>query len=252
MVSKNSTEHISYKTLSILIDQDGFSFYLHHNNPEHSMCLNKIGVEDIFSTKNLNLFKSQLKEFSTTYSFKEVKVGFANAYYAFVPSDYYVEDAKADYLKYNVELFEGDHISSDRMEDLNCHQVYIPLMNYHNSILEQIDGFEYLHFTNYLILGCQPKGFENISFINVYVRNSSIDIIAFEGMKFKLCNSFDYKTDLDLAYYVLFAVEELKFNQTELQMNIYNDTETNSWLEILELYIKHINCESIDLVSFIK
>ena len=252
MVNKNKENHISYSTLSILIDQDGFCFYLHHTNLENSFCVNKISVDDIFSLKTLKSFKKHLKEISIAYNFKNVKVAFANAYYAFVPSDYYVEDAKADYLKYNVELFEEDHIVSDHIEALNLHQVYIPLMNYHNSILEQVEEFEYQHFTNYLLQDCQPKNYENVNFINVYVRQNSLDVIAFEGMKFKLCNTFEYKTDFDLAYYVLFAVEELKFNQTELQMNIYHDAESTSWLEILELYVKQINCESRDLVAFIK
>jgi hypothetical protein len=236
-----------------LIDQDGFCFYLHHANPEKSFCVNKTAVDDIFSAKTLSLFQKDLQEISGKHNFQQLKVAFANAYYALVPSDYYVEEAKADYLKYNVELFEEDHITSDGIEDLNIHQVYIPLMNYHNCILEHIDEFEFLHFTNYLIQDCQPKGFENINFINVYVRTSSIDIIAFEGMKFKLCNTFEYKTDMDLAYYTLFAVEELKFDQTEMKMNIYHDEGTSSsWLEILGLYVKHINCKTIELAGFIK
>jgi hypothetical protein len=252
MVNKNNLKNISYNTLSILIDQDGFSFYLQHSNPEDCLSVAKIEVEDIFSLKSLKNFKNHYKEISSTYKFIDVKVAFANAYYSFVPKDYYVEEAKADYLKYNVELFEEDQISSDFIEGLNVHQVYIPLMNYHNIILEKIEEFEYQHFTNYLIDDCRPKYFENKIFINVYVRKSSLDIIAFEGMKFKLCNTFEYDTDFDLAYYVLFAVEELKFNQIELQMNIYHNSETTSWLEILELYIKNINCKSVDLTTFIK
>lgn len=252
MVNKNNSNNESFISLSILIDQDGFCFYLHHTIPEESFGKKKIEVDDIFSLKALNLLKQRLKDILNTYNFKNVKVAFANAYYAFVPEDYYLDDAKADYLKYNVELFEGDHISSDHIKNINAFQVYIPLMNYHNTILELVEEFEYQHFTNYLIQECLPKNFENTNFINVYVRQKSIDIIAFEGMKFKLCNTFQYDTDYDLAYYVLFAVEELNFDQTTLQMNVYHSSETTSWLEILELYLKNITCESRDLAAFIK
>lgn len=251
MVNKNKEQHISFLSLSILIDQGGFSFYLHHTNPEISTSAGKTSVEDIFSIKSLKLFKQQLKEILNAYNFKDVKVAFANSYYAFVPEDYFLEEAKADYLKYNVELFEGDHIATDYIEEPQAYQVYIPLMNYHNSILELIDEFEYQHFTNYLIQHSQPKDFDNENFINVYVRQNSIDILAYEGMKFKLCNTFAYDTDYDLAYYVLFALEELNFNQLKVQMNVYHDSDQSSWLEILKLYVKHVYCESKDLAAFI-
>jgi len=251
MVNKNNKPHQLFQRLSILIDQGGFSFYLHHSNPKESKSAGKHQVEDIFGSKSLKLFKHQLKDILKTYNYKEVKVAFANSYYAFVPEDYYHEEAKADYLKYNVELFEGDHITSDYIEAPQVQQVYIPLMNYHNSILELIDEFEYQHFTNVLVQHAQPKDFDNENYINVYVRQSSIDILAYEGMKFKLCNSFAYDTDYDLAYYVLFALEELNFNQLEVQMNLFHDSDQTSWLEVLKRYVKHVHCNRTDLAALI-
>lgn len=251
MVNKNKDTNIQFITLSILIDQDGFSFYLHHTNPEQSSLIENIQVEDLLSLKSLKMFKKKLQAISDTYAFKDVKVAYANSYYAFVPKAYYVEDAMADYLKYNVELFEEDQITSDAIESLEIHQVFIPLMNYNNTILEIVEEFEYQHFTNYIIQDIQPKDFDNKHVMHVFIRKSSIDVIAFEGMKFKLCNSFDFETDFDLAYYVLFAVEELKFNQVEMQMNIYHDSESTTWLDVLKEYVKHVSCERKDLAAII-
>ncbi|RRO22849.1 DUF3822 family protein [Flavobacteriaceae bacterium 14752] len=251
MVNKNNTDTYQFKQLSILIGQDGFLFYLHHQSADKSLSLEPLEVTDVLSTKSLNLFKKQLKTYKNLYEFTQLKLAFSNSFYSLVPEDYFQEEAKADYLKYNVKLFEEDQIVSEYIEGIKVYQVYIPLMNYHNAILEHFEEFEYEHFTHSLIKHALPHSFEPAQKLWVYVQPTHIDIIAFEGQKFKLCNSFNYETDLDLAYYVLFCVEELKFDQREAQLEIFHDLEDTSSIDTIKRYILNVKHEQQNLAAFI-
>lgn len=252
MVSKNNLTSIHYKQLSILISQDGFFFYLEHTKPELTQKKEFILIDDILNINSLNLFQQSLKDICDQFSFKSIKVAFSDANYSLVPEVYYKEDFKADYLKYNVQLFEEDQISSDFIEVINAYQVYIPLMNYHNLILDMVGEFEYQHFTNFLIKKSKPKLTSNLQVINVFISNSLLDIVAFDGQKFKLCNTFFYETDYDLVYYILFAVEELNFDQRQMHLHLYHNQNKISWLDILKDYILNIDCNKKAIVSFIE
>ncbi|QTY27370.1 DUF3822 family protein [Flavobacterium sp. CS20] len=251
MVNKSNTDFNNFKQLSILISQDGFLFYLHHDKPEQSMSLEVQDITDVLNSKSLNLFQTRFDEITKSYEFKTLKLDFSNAFYALVPEDYYQDNAKADYLKYNVKLFEEDQIVADHIPSINAYQVYIPLMNYHNAVLDQVEEFEYEHFTNALIKQSYLKSFDSAQQLKVYVQKSHINVIAQEGQKFKLCNTFNYETDLDLVYYVLFCVEELKFNQREMQLELYHDSKDTTWLEIIKRYILNVKCKQKNLVAFI-
>lgn len=251
MVNKNKTDVKNFKQLSILIGQDGFLFYLHHYQAEQSLSIISSEIKDVLSSKSLSLFEKHLNDISQDYQFDAIKLAFSNAFYTLVPQDYYQDGAKADYLKYNVKLFEEDQIVSEFIEGINAYQVYIPLMNYHNALLEHFEEFEYEHFTYSLIKHAQPQLFEPVQNLWVYVQPTHIDIIAFEGQKFKLCNSFNFETDLDLVYYILFCVEELKFDQKKMKLEIYHDLENTSWVDTLKRYILNVKCEQKNLAAII-
>lgn len=250
MVNKNNTE-IIYRQLSILITQDGFLFYIHHQKNDLSKDLVNVKLENIVSPKSLKLFQKHLKNFKHLYNFESIKVAFADANYTLIPKYYYNEANKADYLKYNVQLLEEDQITTDFIEAIDVYQVYIPLMNYHNAILEEVKEFEYQHFTNTLINLSKPKTFDTKQRLNVFIRNHCIDIIAFENQSFKLCNSFQYESDYDLVYYVLFAVEELKFDQKNMYLQVFHDQDETEWLDIVKRYVLNVKSEKRNLAAFV-
>ncbi|MBS3738751.1 DUF3822 family protein [Mesohalobacter halotolerans] len=252
MVNKSKTDINTFQQLSILIGQDGFLFYLHHQEPQKSISLDFIAINDILSSKSLNLFQKRLLDTIHNYQFDAVKLGFSNGFYSLIPQDYYEEQAKADYLKYNVKLFEEDQIVSEHIPTIKAYQVYIPLMNYHNALLDQVQEFEFEHFTHALIKHAYPNTFEQTERLMVYIQNTSLDIVAYEGRKFKLCNTFNYETDLDLVYYILFCVEQLHFNQRTLQLELYHNSEDESaWLKMIKKYILNVKCEQKNLASLV-
>jgi len=250
MVNKSKEEHSEYNQLSILIAQDGFSFYIRHDDNLQSVYVPKTVVKDINSPKSMKFFKSQLQKCFFNHSFSTLKLAFSNPYFSLVPSSYFEESAMTDYLKYNVELFETDHVVSDEIPCIDAHQVFIPLMNYHNLVLEFIDEFEFEHYTNTLITNSFPLNTDG-QYLKVYVHDAHMEILAFEDGQFKLCNYFDYTNEVDLVYYVLFSIEELGFDQNEMRLDVFYSTEETPWKELLDMYVAHINYSHSNLAELI-
>jgi len=250
MVNKNKEEQPEYNQLSILIAQDGFSFYVQHQHNLKSVYIPKTVVKDINSPGSMSQFKSHLEKCFFTYSFSSLKLAFSNPYFSLVPNNYFEESAMTDYLKYNVELFETDHVVADEIGCIGAHQVFIPLMNYHNLVLEFIEEFEFEHYTNSLLSRSHTASAEGQR-MKLFVHNAHLEILAFENEAFKLCNYFDYSTDVDLAYYVLFCVEELGFDQKQMTLEVYHSTENTDWKVLLDRYIANIVCAPSNLVELI-
>jgi hypothetical protein len=240
MANKNNTENNTFKRLSILVDQGGFSFYLHHDDTSLSRSIEAIFVDDVFQKKSLNAFQQKLKDICKTYSIKDIKLAFANEYFCLVPEEFYDENLKGDYLKFNVQLFEGDQITAEHISAIGAYLLYVPLMNYHNLVLEQVEEFEFIHFTQALLESAKSKSIPGNQKLKVFIRGNQLDVIAFDGKAFKMCNTFNYTSDLDIVYYILFAIEELKFDQYEMNLYITHNFEEEAWLELLKRYVQHV------------
>ena len=251
MVNKSNISESNFKQLSILITQDGFLFYLQHQKAEFSKSLEGTIFENTLESNPFKHFKKRLKYIIKDYKFNSIKVAFADTNYSLVPKYYYKDQCKADYLKYNVQLLNNDHITTDFIEAIGVYQIYIPLMNYHNAILEEVEEFEYQHFTNILINLFKSKSLDIKQSLNVVIHSKYVDIIGFENQSFKLCNTFCFENDYDLAYYILFATQELHFDQKQMQLHIYHNLNDTTWLDVLKRYILNIKCERQILASLI-
>ncbi len=253
MVNKSSDKTSDYLQLSILIAQDGFSFYLKNKVYDHSLSIPKLVVTDIESEDALSIFKKKFEHLYNKYTFDKIKLSFSNPYFSFVPSEYFDKSAITDYLKYNIELFKEDHIVSEKLENIDIHQVFIPLMDYHNLVLDYVEELEFEHFSNSLVLLCNSFEINNNDkqTINVFVHERQLEIIAFQNGEFKLCNYFTYDSETDIVYYILFCVEELGFDQNILQLDIYHSVRQTPWKQVLKNYIAHINFVEKNLAGFI-
>lgn len=248
MVNRNNKELNNSNSLSILIQQGGFSFYLHTKNSSSTKKYADIKVDDIQLKTSIKLFEKNIQELTGLYDLQNVRLVFANELYCLVPKIYYDDTAKADYLKYNVQLLPEDQIIAENISEIETVLLFIPYMNYHNALLEYVDEFEFTHLSQLLIEETGKKLLADTQKLMVVVRINQLDVIGFEGLNFKMCNTFSFSTDIDIVYYILFCVEELRFDQEKMNLYIsYNQKETD-WLDVIKKYVKnvHANQDNFD------
>jgi len=203
----------------------------------------KIEVSDLHLKINLTLFRKELEEIFEHHPIDYTKLIFANELYSLVPKEFYSDEDKVDFIKYNVQLLPEDNIVSEYIEDLKAYFLFIPYMNYHNIIFDFVEEFDFTHSSKLLIEETHKSQDNSQQLLIVNVRQQQIDIIGYEESSFKLCNTYSFDNEIDILYYILFCVEELNFDQEKVLIRLKIEEEED-WIEILRNYISNVEIES--------
>jgi len=159
-----------------------------------------------------------------------------------VPDDFYQEEYCLDYLKFNSRLIKNDTASSDYIEELKTHNVYIAYGNITNYLIEKFGSFEYFHYSTFLLKKIHFELSTNKKIIiYVNINKSYLNIIVFKGRELNYSNTFDYKSKEDILYFVLFVIEQNKLvnNKTKIKL-IGEEKIINQHYAYLLKFIKNI------------
>ena len=248
MVTTTNSQQNKELKLSILIAQDGLSFCtLDQENKSIVDFHSEIFKDSLDPEKILEVLKNALKfnlEEKAASEIKKVNVVFVNNLYSLVPRDFFSEKQLTDYLKFNTKILKTDFIAFDELKFTKANNVYIPYTNINNYLFEKFGEFNYIHSSTLFVDVClqQSKNYETeeIVFINIQARR--FDICCVKENNLILVNSFEYYTPQDFIYFVLFTLEQLKFNTEKLQLCISgNVSENDATYQYLYTYIKEIS-----------
>ena len=174
--------------------------------------------------------------------FDEAVVLHDNAFNAFVPTALFDEDFAGSYLQYNTRVFDGDVYAWDAVGSYDITNVYVPLMNINNYLIDRLGSFDYRNANSVLVeklLDDSKNAFEKQVFI--HVKDTHFEIVVTNGPKLLLFNSFEYALPEDFLYYVLFTLEQLELNPETVKVWMLGSIDTQSPLYALAYtYIRHI------------
>ena len=202
-------------------------------------------AEEIEIDKILSELKNKLKEFNLLNVVK-VTLVLNNKLSVLVPNDFFQEDNCLDYLKFNSRLIKNDTASSDYIEELKTHNVYIAYGNITNYLIEKFGSFEYFHYNTVLLKKIHFELSTNKKIIiYVNINKSYLNIIVFKGRELNYSNTFDYKSKEDILYFVLFVMEQNKLvnNKTKIKL-IGKEKIINQHYAYLLKFIKNIEIKN--------
>lgn len=186
--------------------------------------------------------KKEIESNLTLSQCREVSILYANTTYTLVPNSLFDENRLSEYLKFNSKILSGDFLAYDTLEMQKLQVVYVPLVNVNNYLFETFGSFQYYHAATVLlqyILEKQPSKFATRTYIQVYADH--FDLVILKDGALALCNSFTYKTPEDLAYYVLFALEQLDLKPDAIETKVLGAIqETDAIFLMLYTYIRNI------------
>ena len=245
--SKIEAKDLNYNllTLSIQLSLDGFCFYI--TNPNSQEVLKVLKEE--FSTRKTDpkslldeLERFIFKEDLGSLNFKSVEVLHHNNLISIVPNAYFDETKLGLYLQNTIKLYASDYISYDPISSIDAQAVYLPFVNINNYILDKFGAFEYQHASARLIeklslisgeKADSPKDF----YLNLNL--NSIEIIVFEKKKLVFFNNFDTRTEEDVVYYTLFALEQLQIDPGKVLIEYINPNRVER-VEVLKAYVSEL------------
>ncbi len=208
---------------------------------------NSVYSEEINIVEILSELKNKLNKFNLSNVVK-VTLILNNKLSVLIPNDLYEENNCLDYLKFNSRLITNDTASSDYVEELDTHNIYIAYGNITNYLIEKFGSFEYFHYSTVLLkkLYSETLKDEKLRFY-VNINKSYLNIIIFDGRKLDYINTFEYETREDILYFILFVMEQNKMVNDETKINLIVKKEFHEEnYSYLSKFIKNIDIKNIE------
>ncbi|UII76311.1 DUF3822 family protein [Flagellimonas sp. HMM57] len=235
----------TFKKLSIQVGLNGLSFCVLDTISNTVLAFEKIDFKTA-STPYLLLkeLKSVLnQQTKLDKDFAEVVVIHKNALFSLVPKTLFNKEELPNYLKFNAKIMANDQIVFDEIVNHDIVNVYIPFTNVNNYIFELFGEFEFKHSGTVLItmlLNQTRTSTEPTCYVQVSKKEMEIAVIA--DKKILFYNHFEYKTNEDFIYYLLFSLEQLQLNLEKVQLKLFGLVEEdNPIYELCYKYVKNVS-----------
>jgi len=176
-------------------------------------------------------------------SYEKVLVVHVNNLATFVPFPLFNEDYLDTYIKYNNKIYNNDFFVYDYVLNQDMVAVFVPYVHINNFLIDQFGSFEYKHYSSILVENLL-NNYTNKEKTHFYINvsKSHFEIIVSKQKKLVLYNTFDYKTEEDFIYYVLFTMEQLNLNVEEIEIELLGEIDLKSDLyKILYTYVRNVN-----------
>lgn len=202
----------NYKKLALQVAVNALSFCC-MDTLNHEIISCKTVVFSKYRPIEQELWRVFIDHTELTRPYDEVTVLHDNSYNTFIPSALFDENYMGSYLQYNTKVFETDFFTYDAVGNYDINNVYVPLVNVNNFLIDQFGEFEYRN-TNSILAAKLLEATKNNDNTQVFVhiQDSHFEIMAGNNQKLILYNSFEYKTPEDFLYYLLFTMEQLHLN----------------------------------------
>ena len=190
----------------------------------------------------LKTIKKYIKSFSNENIPSEVKLIYYNKTSTLVPSTLFDHKNSLNYLKYNTSINIDDIAANDLVLNHEINNVYIPNTEINNFIFEKFRTFDFFHYSSLIIEKISNELAEKFSekvFVNI--NDGFIDILFFKDKKLMFYNSYDYNSDEDILFYLLFCFSELKLNPDEIHTVFSGSIDLDSKLyELIYTYVRNV------------
>lgn len=241
---------LEYHKLSIQVGLNGLSFcvldtisnaILSADNVDFGK---ELSLHEVLKELKLLVNQHDLQKFK----FSEVVAVHRNNLFSLVPKVLFDEKELPNYLKFNAKILANDLIAFDEMANFDMVNVYVPFVNINNYLYDLYGEFKFMHSGSVLLqtlLTFYKNGDESICY--VYVANNQMEIAVVSDKHLLLFNSFEYRTQEDFIYYILFTLEQLKFDPSTIKLRLFGDLEQGD--ELYDICYEYVQNVSVYLPS---
>lgn len=209
----NSTENYE---LSIQVSPDGLSYCLLDSLRNKYILMRSFGAEE---GKYFNAAKiSELIEHDDFLKrrYKKVNCVMPSSKFTLVPSPLYDPGKKSEYFIFNHNPDEDSIILSDKIADPDAFLVFSVSKTLSEVIMANYPAI-YPHHHVKIILDNSVAARKTINgnYIQLHIERDFFNLIIFDNKILKFCNSFGYRNNSDILYYVLNTFKSLDIKQEE-------------------------------------
>jgi hypothetical protein len=225
--------------LSLQIDSEGLAYSVLDNRRKRYIVFQKylFGKPcDIISLVN-KLEKCFEEDEVLKSSFNSSSCIYLTQKSTLVPNAFFDELKLRDYFEFNHPLEELDEIHYNIVPEIDACNVYAIPTYLANLLNNKFEGVKIYHQATPFIKSAL-KDFHPSSSVHINLNPGFFDIIIKQENKLKLYNTFLYRNDTDMLYYVLFIINQLKLNPENIPVTICGEmSDRISYQESLSEYL---------------
>ena len=238
-------EESKNQRLSIQLSLDGFSFCIYDKQRNKLTGLQTFAFEDVANDRALNLLLTELLPTIAHLQadYDKIRIVVENTKSTLLPSVLFDLQHLHKYLQFNHRISTTELVLYDRMPMLDAVNVWAFSETIYHNLLQFFPAGTIQHHATTLIesllLQYKNRSTEPLVFVNV--RAGYFDVVVLSNNNLLLYNAFHFVTNEDLAYYLLFVLEQLGINPEVAEVVLYGDIKAGTPLfEYLSRYIRHL------------
>lgn len=235
---------LSYKyNLSIRFQPDGLFFTVY--DPETNKY---IGFESALLSGIPDLYRFIKEHDWLTRSFRKTLCIIPAPKYTIVPDALFIPHEAESYFSFVHELRNDEELASSHLLSADAFVIYSADIGYPEIIKD--------HFSQQTVIIPQVAALveyvvpasrnETGSSMTLGLNKNDFNLLLMENGRMVYCNSFSYTNAEDLAYYVIFVIDQLKVNAEKLKVNLCG--EINHKPEVMRLLRKYI--KTVEILRF--
>lgn len=185
-------------------------------------------------------------------TFFSTTISLVNECSTLVPNALFVAEKIDTFLSFNHPIEDSDVIKFDDLLNLGAKNVYAVNSSLLDYISSTFPRARLIHFSSSLIEHTfieSKESASNKALVNF--RRSTFQLTIMDKNKLVFYNSFKYRAEEDVAYFLLFACEQLKLKKENLELLVAGEIDLNGpIISLLDKYISAIS--SVNRISLFK
>lgn len=229
--------------LSVLIHQDGLSFYSY----DDTKILNSFHQDFKLGANTVELLQFlqdvYQKETFLSSAFAKASLIYHHDIFTTVPAAFFEEAHAVDYLKYNARLLETDILSVDKIPTAGVHTVYMAYTAINDYFFDKYGSYEYFHYSSRILeyRSKLPATLQPVVYLDL--KKSRFYLTIFKNGKLIAQNLFKHDAIEDVLYYTMFTAHHNGLDPETMQLILCVEEEHSALFDLLYTYVRHVSYE---------
>ncbi|HNY01188.1 MAG TPA: DUF3822 family protein [Bacteroidales bacterium] len=175
--------------------------------------------------------------------FRLARIAYSNKSSTLVPAPLYDSAEKMELFRFNHPSDPGEPVHADHLMPLDAWQLYPLPTRMEEPLRILFPGQKIVHISGLFIesvwINYKNRLAEPCAFL--HLRGSLFDLMVFDGREMIYFNTFSFDSPEEVAYYLIFVLEQLEFNPDTLPLILYGPVDYGDALwTLLTRYIRHV------------
>jgi len=178
--------------------------------------------------------------------YKSSLFSFQSPRYTLIPGPLFSKDNLKDYFEFNHYLEDLDEIHYNTLKSVDAFNVFVipaEISNLFHRSLGTVRFFNHITpFIERALIHYGGRKAGKTVLANVY--GSNADILVIEGDKLLFCNTFPWKTEEDIGFFVLYVFEQMKLGGEDTPLILSGEIgKHHAAYDLLKMYIEKLSFE---------